>query len=94
MLQQEEPDDYVVATGETHSVQELVDLTFAHAGLDWRRYVVIDPTFRRPAEVDSLLGDASKARQKLGWTPKVGFTELIRLMIDADLARYRDDRGR
>ena len=94
MLQQEEPDDYVVATGETHSVQELVDLTFAHAGLDWRQYVVIDPTFRRPAEVDFLLGDASKARRKLGWSPKVGFTELIRLMVDADLARYRDNRGR
>jgi GDPmannose 4,6-dehydratase len=94
MLQQEEPDDYVVATGETHSVQELVELAFGYAGLDWRKHVVIDPTFRRPAEVDFLLGDASKARHKLGWAPKVGFGELIRLMVEADLARYRDDRGR
>jgi GDPmannose 4,6-dehydratase len=94
MLQQEEPDDYVVATGETHSVQELVEVAFGYAGLDWRKHVVIDPTFRRPAEVDFLLGDASKARHKLGWAPKVGFGELIRLMVDADLARYRDDRGR
>jgi GDPmannose 4,6-dehydratase len=88
MLQQDQPDDYVVATGETHSVQELVELAFHYAGLDWRRHVVIDDSLRRPAEVDFLLGDASKARQKLGWTPKIGFTELIRLMVDADLARY------
>jgi GDPmannose 4,6-dehydratase len=94
MLQQDEPDDYVVATGETHSVQELVELAFAYAGLDWQRHVVLDPSFRRPAEVDVLLGDASKARHKLGWAPKVGFTELIRLMVDADLERYRDDHGR
>jgi GDPmannose 4,6-dehydratase len=92
MLQQEEPDDYVVATGEAHSVQELLELAFAYADLDWRRHVVIDPTFRRPAEVDLLLGDATKARQKLGWSSKVGFSELIRLMVDADLARYRDRR--
>jgi GDPmannose 4,6-dehydratase len=91
MLQQEEPDDYVVATGETHSVQELVDLAFSQVGLDWRKYVVIDPAFKRPAEVDLLLGDASKAHQKLGWAPKLGFTELIRMMVDADLARYRRD---
>jgi GDPmannose 4,6-dehydratase len=92
MLQQEEPDDYVVATGEAHSVQELVELAFSYADLDWRRHVVIDPTFRRPAEVDLLLGDATKARQKLGWSSKVGFAELIRLMVDADLARYHDSR--
>ena len=94
MLQQEQPDDYVVATGETHSVQELVELAFGYAGLDWKRHVVIDESFRRPAEVDFLLGDASKARQKLGWAPKLGFTELIRLMVDADLARYQSDHGR
>ena len=88
MLQQDQPDDYVVATGETHSVQELVELAFSYAGLDWRRHIVIDPTLRRPAEVDLLLGDATKARQKLGWSFKVGFPELIRLMVDADLARY------
>jgi GDPmannose 4,6-dehydratase len=94
MLQQEQPDDYVVATGETHSVQELVELAFGYAGLDWKRHVVLDPSFRRPAEVDFLLGDASKARQKLGWAPKLGFSELIRLMVDADLARYQSDHGR
>ncbi len=92
MLQQEQPDDYVVATGEAHSVQQLVELAFSHAGLDWRRHVVLDPALKRPAEVDMLLGDATKARQKLGWSPKVGFAELIRLMVDADLARYRDGR--
>ncbi len=78
MLQQEEPDDYVVATGETHSVQELVELAFAHAGLDWRKHVVVDPVLKRPAEVDLLLGDASKAHDKLGWSPKVRFPELVR----------------
>ena len=92
MLQQEQPDDYVVATGEMHSVQQLVELAFSHAGLDWRRHVVLDATLKRPAEVDMLLGDATKARQKLGWSPKLGFAELIRLMVDADLARYRDAR--
>jgi GDPmannose 4,6-dehydratase len=92
MLQQDEPDDYVVATGETHSVQELVELAFSYAELDWRRHVVIDPTLRRPAEVDFLLGDATKARQKLGWAPKMGFVDLIRLMVDADLARHRNSR--
>ena len=89
MLQQDEPDDYVVATGETHSVQELVELAFSYAGLDWRRHVVIDGSLKRPAEVDLLLGDATKARRKLGWAPKMGFVDLIRLMVDADLARYR-----
>ena len=89
MLQQEQPDDYVVATGRTHSVQELVELAFSRVDLDWRRYVVIDPAFKRPAEVDLLLGDATKARRKLGWAPKMGFVDLIRLMVDADLARYR-----
>jgi GDPmannose 4,6-dehydratase len=92
MLQQDEPDDYVVATGETHSVQELVELAFSYADLDWRRHVVIDPTLRRPAEVDVLLGDATKARQTLGWAPKMGFVDLIRLMVEADLARHRNSR--
>jgi GDPmannose 4,6-dehydratase len=89
MLQQEAPDDYVVATGESHSVNELVQLAFDYAGLDWEKYVVIDPTFKRPAEVDVLLGDASKARERLGWEPKVHFPELVRMMIQADLDRCR-----
>jgi GDPmannose 4,6-dehydratase len=88
MLQQEAPDDYVVATGETHSVQELVEHAFACADLDWRAHVVIDDAFRRPAEVDLLTGDATKARTKLGWAPKVGFADLVRLMVDADIAYH------
>jgi len=87
MMQQEAPDDYVVATGESHSVNELVQLAFDHAELDWEKYVVIDPTFKRPAEVDVLLGDASKARERLGWEPKVHFPELVRMMAQADLDR-------
>jgi GDPmannose 4,6-dehydratase len=86
MLQQEEPDDYVVGTGETHSVEEFVRTAFSHAGLDWRRHVVIDPQFHRPAEVDLLLGDPTKAQRVLGWTPQVTFEELVRMMVDADLA--------
>jgi len=89
MLQQEEPDDYVVATGESHSVHELVQLAFEHAELDWQNYVVIDPIFKRPAEVDVLLGDAGKAHQKLGWKPTVHFPELVRMMAQADLDRCR-----
>ena len=89
MLQQEEPDDYVIATGESHSVLELVQHAFGHAELDWQKYVVIDPIFKRPAEVDVLLGDAGKARQKLGWKPKVHFPELVRMMAQADLDRCR-----
>ena len=89
MLQQEAPDDYVVATGESHSVNELVQHAFEYAGLDWEKYVVIDPIFKRPAEVDVLLGDASKARERLGWEPKVHFPELVRMMIQADLDRCR-----
>jgi GDPmannose 4,6-dehydratase len=87
MLQQDEADDYVIATGQTHSVGQLVEVAFGHAGLDWRRHVTIDPAFLRPAEVDLLIGDSSKAKQKLGWTPKVDFERLIRMMVDADLAR-------
>ncbi len=89
MLQQDQPDDYVVATGETHSVQELVELAFSSADLDWQEYVVIDPELKRPAEVDLLLGDAAKARHKLGWAPKVRFPDLVRMMVHADLQRYR-----
>jgi GDPmannose 4,6-dehydratase len=87
MLQQDEPRDYVVATGETQSVQDLVAAAFEHAGLDWREHVVLDERFVRPAEVDLLIGDPSKARQELGWSPEVGFGELVRMMVDADLER-------
>ncbi|HWR20590.1 MAG TPA: GDP-mannose 4,6-dehydratase [Verrucomicrobiae bacterium] len=90
MLQQESPDDYVIATGETHSVRELVQIAFARAGLDWREHVVEDPALKRPAEVDLLQGDASKAKRVLGWQPNVGFRELIEMMVDADLERYAE----
>ena len=86
MLQQEQPDDYVVATGETHSVQEFLEEAFSYVGLDWRDYVHIDPKYYRPAEVDLLIGNPAKAKAKLGWTPKITFKELVRLMVDADLA--------
>ncbi|HEY7308153.1 MAG TPA: GDP-mannose 4,6-dehydratase [Gemmataceae bacterium] len=85
MLQQDRPDDYVVATGETHTVQELVETAFGHLGLDWRKHVVQDPALVRPAEVDLLIGDAAKAGRELGWRPLVGFQELIRRMVEADL---------
>jgi GDPmannose 4,6-dehydratase len=88
MLQQDEGDDYVVATGETHSIRELLDVAFARVGIDdWTPYVQQDPRFMRPAEVDLLVGDASKASERLGWKPTVGFTELVHLMVDSDLAR-------
>jgi GDPmannose 4,6-dehydratase len=87
MLQQDSPDDYVVATGETHTVRELVEVAFGHAGLDWQKYVVQDPALIRPAEVDLLIGDASKARRVLGWKPEVSFQQLVQRMVDADLAR-------
>jgi GDPmannose 4,6-dehydratase len=87
MLQQDEPDDYVVATGETHAVREFVAMAFHHVGIeDWRKYVVTDPRFFRPAEVDLLVGDSSKAESKLGWKPKVSFNELVGRMVDNDLA--------
>ncbi|HWQ34227.1 MAG TPA: GDP-mannose 4,6-dehydratase [Blastocatellia bacterium] len=89
MLQQDEPDDYVIATGETHSVREFLDEAFGYLDLDWHQYVEIDPRYYRPAEVDLLIGDASKARRKLGWEPKVSFRELVRLMIDSDMAALR-----
>jgi len=87
MLQQDEPRDYVIGTGETHSVGELVEVAFAHAGLDWRKHVVQDPAFMRPAEVDLLQADPRRASEELGWTPTVTFDELVRMMVDADLQR-------
>jgi len=89
MLQQPEPDDYVVSTGETHSVRELVETAFAAAGLDWQKHVEIDPKLIRPAEVDYLCGDSCKLRQKLGWTPEVSFKELIEMMVRSDLELVR-----
>jgi GDPmannose 4,6-dehydratase len=89
MLQQDEADDYVVGTGETHSVEEFVRIAFDRAGLDWRRHVVIDPRFYRPAEVDLLLGDASKARRQLGWQPQMSFEQMVGAMVDADIAALR-----
>jgi GDPmannose 4,6-dehydratase len=87
MLQQDSPDDYVVATGQAHSVRELVEIAFGHAGLDWQEHVRLDPALRRPAEVDHLIGDASRARATLGWAPSVDFRGLVTMMVDADLAR-------
>jgi len=92
MLQQDEPDDYVVGTGETHSVQELCEAAFGHAGLDWHDYVVQDPRFMRPAEVDLLVSDPSKARKKLGWKPDVTFKGLIEMMVDADLELLKKEK--
>ena len=85
MLQQDEPDDYVVGTGEAHTVREFVELAFAHAGLDWKEHVEIDPRYFRPSEVDALCADASKAKRKLGWEPTVTFNELVAIMVDSDL---------
>ena len=89
MLQQDEPEDFVIATGETHTVREFLELAFEHAELDWKKYVEIDPRYLRPTEVDLLLGDASKAKQKLGWSPKVKLPELVKMMVDADLVAVR-----
>ncbi len=89
MLQQDAPDDYVVATGEAHSVQKLVEVAFAHAGLDWRQHVTVDQRFLRPAEVDHLIGSPAKAKAVLGWTPEVGFEALVKMMVDADVERLR-----
>lgn len=88
MLQQDTPDDYVVATGETYSVRDLCEVAFSCAGLDWQEHVVLDERFMRPAEVDLLVGDPSKAAEKLGWRPTVGFKQLIQMMVDADLERH------
>jgi GDPmannose 4,6-dehydratase len=89
MLQQDKPDDYVVATGESHSVREFLTEAFGYLDLNWNDYVHIDPRYYRPTEVDALQGDASKARRMLGWAPKVSFSQLVRLMVDADLAAER-----
>ncbi|MGZ4494173.1 MAG: GDP-mannose 4,6-dehydratase [Nocardioides sp.] len=94
MLQQDEADDYVISTGETHSIGELLDVAFKRVGIDdWSSYVVQDPRFMRPAEVDLLIGDASKAAEKLGWKPTVGFTDLIEMMVDSDLAEQKKLAG-
>ena len=92
MLQQDEPDDYVIATGETHSVREFLEEAFTYANLDWKNYVELDARYRRPTEVDVLLGDATKARQKLGWSPRVRFRELVRMMVDRDMELARRER--
>jgi len=89
MLQQDEPRDYVIGTGETHSVRELCEVAFGHVGLDWQKYVKVDPRFVRPAEVDILLADAGRARRDLGWAPQVGFEQLVTMMVDADLERVK-----
>ncbi len=94
MLQQDEPEDFVIATGETHSVRELCEIAFGHLGLDYRDFVVQDPRFYRPAEVDLLVGDASKAHKKLGWRPTISFEELVKLMVEADMENLqREMRG-
>ena len=92
MLQQDAADDYVIATGEAHSVRELVEVAFGHAGLDWAKYVKLDPAFLRPAEVDHLIGDSSRARKQLGWTPSVDFPGLVKMMVDADLKRLSSEK--
>jgi len=89
MLQRDRPDDYVIATGVSHSVRELIEIAFGHAGLDWQKYVRVDPALLRPAEVEHLLGDASKARAELAWKPEVDFKQLVKMMVDADLERLR-----
>ena len=93
MLQQDQPDDYVIATNETHSIREFLDVAFEHVGLDWKKYVEIDPRYFRPAEVELLIGDYSKARKKLGWEPKTKFADLARLMVDADVELLRKHRA-
>jgi len=90
MLQQSEPDDYVIATNETHSIREFLDIAFEHAGLDWKKYVEIDSRYYRPAEVDLLIGDYSKAKKKLGWEPKTRFVDLVKLMVDSDIKLLQD----
>jgi GDPmannose 4,6-dehydratase len=91
MLQQDEPSDYVVATGEPHSVREFVEVAFGHAGLEWQQYVVQDQRFMRPAEVDQLIGDPTKVKQQLGWEPRTSFRELVEMMVDADLERVANE---
>jgi GDPmannose 4,6-dehydratase len=91
MMQQDSPADYVIATGEDHSVREFAELAFAHADLDWRKHVEIDPNYYRPAEVDHLRGDCSKAKAALGWEPKTSFNELVEIMVDADIQLLEDE---
>ncbi|MEK7675153.1 MAG: GDP-mannose 4,6-dehydratase [Verrucomicrobiota bacterium] len=93
MLQQDEPDDYVIATNETHSIREFLEAAFGWAGLDWEKYVEIDPRYYRPSEVDLLIGDYSKAKRKLGWEPKTKFADLVKLMVEADVQRLKDYRA-
>jgi GDPmannose 4,6-dehydratase len=93
MLQRDQADDYVIATGVTHSVRQLVEAAFGHAGLDWQTYVRVDPQFLRPAEVDHLIGDASKAKRILGWEPTVSFEKLVSMMVDADIASLKKTPG-
>ena len=85
MLQQNEPDDYIVATGETHTIREFLEVAFSYVDMDWKNYVEIDTRYYRPSEVDVLQGDFSKAKTRLGWEPKIRFNELVRLMVDADI---------
>ena len=92
MMQRDAPDDFVVATGEAHSVREFCEIAFSHVGLDYRKYVVTDRRFFRPAEVDALIGDAGKARKMLGWKPKVPFNALVTMMVDADMERHKGER--
>ena len=94
MLQQDEPDDYVIATGTSRTIGEFCEVAFAHAGLDWRQYVVVDERFLRPAEVHTLLGDAAKAQEKLGWEPEVGFEEMVQQMVDSDLEQVAHQSAR
>jgi GDPmannose 4,6-dehydratase len=92
MLQQPEPDDYVIATNETHSIREFLDIAFERAGLDWKKHVEIDPRYYRPAEVDLLIGDYGKAKKQLGWEPRTRFVDLVNLMVDADIKLLQDHR--
>jgi GDPmannose 4,6-dehydratase len=94
MLQVENPGDYVVATGEMHTVREFCELAFAHVGLDWRAHVVVDPKYFRPTEVDLLLGDATKAKRELNWEPTTKFASLVKLMVDADMELFGSGQGR
>ena len=90
MLQRDAADDYVIATGKSHSVSELVEIAFSHAGLDWREHVRTDPGLLRPAEVDHLIGNPARAEKELGWRPSVDFEGLVRMMVDADIERLSD----
>ena len=91
MLQQDEPDDYVIATGQSWSVREFLDRAFTHVKLDWKDYVEFDERYLRPSEVDLLIGDAGKARKNLGWAPKTGFDQLVKIMVEADIAAEKRD---